>query len=319
MNDEPTIERVFCELSQMEPDNDSAQRAIERARQAVLTRPQASERSAWRGAITGRHLAAAAGLLVAVSLAAWFALGGTKSTVAFAEVLQQLDAVKTVQYVESRSHIPREGKPQGPTIVTRVQILGRYRQRKEIVSVTPGEDLGEGRPWTLGRARQGRVSIVDLQRGKMIALTPDDKRYHVIERIIGISPDDGSLHESKVKQVPEADFYQQMRAVPMDEAEKLAERMVDGKRVFGFRTVEGIERQNGTDTWTRIYWVDSRTKLPVRIEVELRSTRPRFAQSRGVASDFVFDAPLDESLFSTDMPDGYTDARRSAEQEDDGN
>jgi hypothetical protein len=318
MTNEPSIERVFRELSQIEPDGNAAVRAVEHARETISTRPVVGILSRWVGAVSGRYLAAAAGLVIAASLALWFALGGSNGAVAIAEVLQQLEAVKTVQYVETRSDIPRDGKPRGPTVVTRVQILGRYRQRKEIISVTPGEDLGEGSRWSQGPELEGLVSIVDLQQGRMVSLSPKDKRFHVIQKIMGISPDDGSLHESEVKPVPEADFYQQMRAIPTDEAEKLAERIVDGKSAVGFRTVEAVDLQGGTDTLTRTYWVDAKSKLPVRIEVEHRSTVPRHGQSRWVHSDFVFDAPLDESLFSTDPPEGYTNARESAEQADDG-
>ncbi|MEX2316255.1 MAG: hypothetical protein WD669_03820 [Pirellulales bacterium] len=315
MDHETSVQRVFDELATIEPDKDSVQRAIARARDCVHSQSAVPQSHSWGRVNGGRQLATAAGLLLAISLAAWFALGSSARTVAFTEVQQQLDAVRTVQYLHTSSPIPREGKKRRPSWVTRHQILGRYRERKEVLSVTPGEKLEEGNRWNAPAV--GRVSIIDLQRGKMISLTPETKHYNFITGFVSISPDDGSLQRSEMKPVPEADFYQKMRAVPVDKAEQLAERTMDGKKVVGFRTLKETKRQAGTDTWTTTYWVDSQTKLPVRIEAEVRSTDPNFGPSRGVSSDFVFDAPLDESLFSTDPPTGYIDARNAAGSEKD--
>jgi hypothetical protein len=56
-------------------------------------------------------------------------------------------------------------------------------------------------------------------------------------------------------------------------------------------------------------WVDPDTKLPIRIEVEYRSTHPMSGQSDWVVSDLIWDAPLDRSLFSTTPPEGYKEAK----------
>jgi outer membrane lipoprotein-sorting protein len=313
MNHDDPVQRVFDELTQIEPDKDAVHRSIARARECVLSQPTVPRSRLWGRVVRGPQLATAAGLLLAVSLAAWFALGGSNRTVAFAEVQKQLDAIQTVQFTVTHSPLPREGKKRGPSWVIRHQILGRYRERSEVLSVTPGEELEGGNRWNA--PTPGRVSIIDLQRGAMISLTPEKKQYSVITGFASMSPDDGSLEKSELKPVPEADFYRQMRAIPFDKAEKLDERVVEGKKVTGFRTVEETKRSAGTDTWTRTYWVDSQTKLPVRIEVDVRSTHPNIISTRGVLSDFVFDEPLDESLFSADPPVGYVDARNAPREE----
>jgi outer membrane lipoprotein-sorting protein len=114
------------------------------------------------------------------------------------------------------------------------------------------------------------------------------------------------VSESKVAPAPEVDFYARMRDVPTESAEELPAREIEGTKVLGFRTVEKHERPRGVDTWTRTYWVDAETKLPLQIETTVESTDPRHGQSRWIQSDIVFDEPLDESLFSTDPPEGYT-------------
>ena len=156
------------------------------------------------------------------------------------------------------------------------------------------------------KAPVGMVTITDLARGKLVSLDPKNKVFSEAKEILGISPDDGKLIKSEVKAVPEADFYTRMREFPADTADKLPEKEIAGKKAVGFRTKEKIERKRGVDTWTRIYWVDSKTMLPVHIEVTIESTDPHHGQSRWVLSDIVFDEPIDESLLSTDPPEGYT-------------
>jgi len=48
-------------------------------------------------------------------------------------------------------------------------------------------------------------------------------------------------------------------------------------------------------------WSDPETNLPLRIIIE-----KIFGQTRGVFSNFDFDAVIDESLFSMEVPEGYT-------------
>ena len=126
-----------------------------------------------------------------------------------------------------------------------------------------------------------------------------------------VSRDDGKISESKVAPAPEVDFYKNMREFPADKAERIAGREVAGHQVIGFRTTEKTQRKQGVDTWTRTYWVDTRSKLPVQIEVTSESTDPDMGQSRWVLSDIVFDEPIDASLVSTEPPHGYTERKRS--------
>ena len=105
--------------------------------------------------------------------------------------------------------------------------------------------------------------------------------------------------------MPEVNFYRKIREVPAEKAKKLPERTIAGQVAAGFQIVERNERPAGTDTWTGTYWIDPRTKLPLRIEFSRRSTDPTMADSESILTDFVFDAPLDEALFSTNPPAGY--------------
>ncbi len=105
------------------------------------------------------------------------------------------------------------------------------------------------------------------------------------------------------------DLYRKFRDVPAARTEKLPEKIVDGKKVIGFVLKESVDQADKT-TWaeTTTYWVDETTKLPVRIEYSGRNKDSNAHESYETArTDFIFDAPLDESLFSTDPPKGWKD------------
>ncbi len=202
---------------------------------------------------------------------------------------------RTVQYTETRTNrLPDGRKIQG--LIRRVKVLGRYRQREEMQH-TPGDQPESGDSSTY-------VQIIDAKKGIHLTLWPDDKNYEYVKQILGIS-DKGEIVESKPEPQPQIDYYGRMRDVPVETATKLPDRYIDGKLAHGFELVKKVEQSEGTDTWTRKYYLDPQTKLPVRIEISLRTNSPHRAESDWVKSDIVFDRPLDAKLFSTEPPDGY--------------
>jgi hypothetical protein len=247
---------------------------------------------------------AAAASLIALAGLVFLLLGEMAPTVAFADVVGKAGEAKTVQYTETRSDIPRPGEPRGPSHVTKVIILGKHRERREVVSATKGDPLPDGAVWS--EATVGRVSISNLATGGIVSLDTNAKRFSRITGFLSINPDDGKVSRHAAQAHPEADFYARMREFPADKAEKLPARKLGEREVVGFRTIEKTERPRGVDTWTRTYWVDAQRQLPVEIEVTFESTDPRRGQSRWLQSDIVFDEPVDESLLSTEPPPGYT-------------
>ena len=114
----------------------------------------------------------------------------------------------------------------------------------------------------------------------------------------------GEKKETPIEQKPslKVDFYSQIRDVP-EGATKLSEtKTIKGRKHIGFRA-SNVE---GAYTWTRTFWVDEETKLPRQIDISARSDRESYAPSDAVIENIEFDVPLDESLFSTDTPAGYT-------------
>ncbi|KPL24622.1 MAG: hypothetical protein AMJ75_03200 [Phycisphaerae bacterium SM1_79] len=137
-----------------------------------------------------------------------------------------------------------------------------------------------------GRPGDETVVIVDLEQGKLMTLIPKLKQAVVIE--MTNAPDEsGNLN-----------FFQEIRmriqnAQPFDDesVESLGEKKIEGQSAIGYH-VQKAELD-------AIVWASSKTKMPVRIEI--------FEDAMTIMmSNIVFDVELDESLFSLDVPEGYT-------------
>jgi hypothetical protein len=127
------------------------------------------------------------------------------------------------------------------------------------------------------------INIFDTDGGKMLTL-------HTGGKIAVYSDIQGSLQEET------RDYVAFLRKIITDlqnnpdfEARELGEKEIDGQKVIGF----------STDEFT--IWADAETALPVRIEVETPLSI--------VFTNFQFDVPVDESLVSMDVPDGYTEQK----------
>lgn len=304
MNDDRKLFQSLDELARIQPDADATRRVIEETRQAVTDIHESWYTVYGRKLMSRRNIAAALVALAAIAvLSHWLLPTGSTAAFGFAEVQEQVKKARSVQYTETRVDRTKDGRSP-PKSTKRVLILGSHLQREE-VSVTGGDELPQGHTWGV---RLGKyVNITDAKRGRVVVLYPKEKEFTVIRGTLW-ADDDGDVKESDIRPFPEVDYYERIRQIPAETAKKLPERTIDGKDAIGFVIHEVVERKRGTDSWTRTYWVDPRTKLPLRVEVSSRSTNPMMGESDWVQSDFVFDAPLDESLFSTVPPPGFTDA-----------
>lgn len=206
-------------------------------------------------------------LVVAVGgVAIWFYGGG--ATYAFADFVAPILEAKTAKF-----KITTEMKGQ-PTLTSEVMVLDAARQRQE--AEMPNKTKG--------------ITITDFTRGKSLTLDPASKKALVIT-YAGLTK----------KQVAQQNMFAQFRSILLDARDKpgikrepLGEKEIDGRRVVGFRV-----KMVGTEL---SLWGDPKTGLPVRVE----QTVGLYGNTRVTMSDFVFNVPMDESLFSVEPPAGYT-------------
>jgi hypothetical protein len=124
------------------------------------------------------------------------------------------------------------------------------------------------------------VNIVDPENAKMLSL-------HTTGKIAVYTDIQGQLQEGT------RDYVAFLRKIITDlknnpdfEAQELGEKEIDGQKVVGFLAGEFT------------IWADAKTALPVRIEL------PQLSM---VFKNFQFNVPVEESLVSMDVPDGYTE------------
>lgn len=132
----------------------------------------------------------------------------------------------------------------------------------------------------------GYVTVVDSTGGsfKGICLVPALKGYAAF--------DASNLPESQGSD-PKVSI-EKLKALPVQADEALGAREIDGRDLEGFRVRE--------DDVTTTVWIDPATGVLARAEIE-------FARAPGmnmILSDFQFDVPLDDSLFSLTPPEGFT-------------
>lgn len=140
--------------------------------------------------------------------------------------------------------------------------------------------------WDLRHRREihpgGRVFVFDLSHKpvEILELIPEEKRA-----VLTTAPGRGPAKDP--------DIVGMAIDMQFDYDAKLDEQEVEGHTVRGY---QGFRQ--GSD-WT--VWLDSETDLPVRIELKQPNAKRTLTYC-----EFDFDANLEESLFSTTVPDGYT-------------
>ena len=155
--------------------------------------------------------------------------------------------------------------------INRIMNMGTQRVRNELLS-PDGKTVGV-------------IAIIDYDTSRMLELIPKKKKAIVIE----------------LKDIPEKpeniletmrDIITEIQNDPNVSVEPLGEKEIDGQIAKGFRAT-------GPDGEMTV-WADPQTALPIRWEQKWR-------QMQFVFTDFQFDIEMDESLFSMEIPEGYSE------------
>jgi outer membrane lipoprotein-sorting protein len=133
------------------------------------------------------------------------------------------------------------------------------------------------------------IGIFDGRKDKAIGLNPAARTATVMD-LKNLPPENplGRSFQGLQRLVADA------RSGTAGTVERLGVETIDGRRAEGFRIRHGALEVK--------VWADPKTLLPIRVE-EARSAAP---EDRIVMTDFQVGVDLDESLFSLDVPAGYT-------------
>jgi hypothetical protein len=126
------------------------------------------------------------------------------------------------------------------------------------------------------------VSIIDLETSRILSLTISKKEAAYVD-LKGLPSMPNYLDTLR-------NIISDFQESPHFEVEELGKREVDGVEAVGF-----LARQPKVEI---TIWADPETALPVRIEQVS-------GQMKMICKNVKFDVPMDESLFSMDVPEGY--------------
>ncbi|MHC4155156.1 MAG: hypothetical protein ACYST6_09590 [Planctomycetota bacterium] len=185
--------------------------------------------------------------------------------VAWAEVLENIRNLRTLTFLIRTS----DGGPP----VAKAMVVDPYLMRTEFL----GEQ--ERAANLLG----GQILIVDAEKGKALILDTEKKK--------------ATIRPARQAVLPVYDAYRNFREMEDFSVEQVGRRRIGDIEAVGFR----LKKQDGEREI--MVWADPETKLPVLMEESVEDAQGQ--SRRFLLTDIVFDAELDRSLFSLELPEGY--------------
>ncbi|MHC4648314.1 MAG: LolA family protein [Planctomycetota bacterium] len=185
--------------------------------------------------------------------------------VAWAEVLENIRNSRTLTFLIRTS----EGGPP----VAKAMVIDPYLMRTEFLAEQERVE----------RLLGGQILIVDAEEGKALILDTVMKKARVC-------PADKTA-------LPIYDAYRNFREMEDFSVEQVGRRRIGNIQAVGFK----LKKENGEREI--MVWADPETKLPVLMEETVEDARGQVGQY--IVTDIVFDAELDRSLFSVELPEGY--------------
>ena len=105
--------------------------------------------------------------------------------------------------------------------------------------------------------------------------------------------------------IPMPNPLEELRNLKQENAQRIGEETIDGRllAVYQLRDVDLLENRHGENDADIKLWVDPQTQLPVKLIIFAAKAQ---VDTYVEFSDFHWNEELDPSLFSLDIPDGYT-------------
>jgi len=240
--------------------------------------------------ITKLATAAIVAIACLIGLSLW---RGTESGIALADVLAQIEKVKSVRC--QVSYKITGGDPNKPY---NVEIRSTGLTSQEYGSKYSTETLDPNGEWS-----QVSEKYILPRKKTTIVIYPTKKIYLCTE-----------LADAEVEQIQEENLARDpsmfFKAILSTKFESLGKSTIDGVEVAGFRNTDPnlfMNRGKNQQTYMKI-WVDVKTLLPVRFEwtMDYFDKVGHEKNEQFVMHDFQWDISVDAAEFEPPMPDGYT-------------
>jgi len=212
-------------------------------------------------------LAVAAALVIVFGSVSFWGLH-SRGSMAFGQVLKNVLSVHTVQYKGTGTvEVPGLGTK---TVTSETIIVEPGRMRQTISSADAD-------------APPSMVMIWDYSQGRCLSLDPANKRAIMMEM--------SNLPAEQKSQ----SLLEQFRVLDDKAGTSIGEKEIAGRLTQGFKV--------GAPPMEMVIWADTQTRLPVEIETTMKIGM--LPPTTMIMTDFVWDAPVDESLVSLTPPEGY--------------
>lgn len=133
----------------------------------------------------------------------------------------------------------------------------------------------------------GVTFLYDANQGRRLDLNDDDKTAQFVPDLL--------------EEFSAAEYLDEMANLARDAVEPIGERLVDGRRLIGFRV--GKRQADGKEGVGDTIWVDPDTRLPAIREYARAATELKRGSSHRTI--YTFNQPLAPELFRMSPPDGY--------------
>jgi hypothetical protein len=128
----------------------------------------------------------------------------------------------------------------------------------------------------------GDTTVIDLAEGRILTLN-DAKKEAMYYDLKGLPPIPNYLENLK-------GLFVKLQEIPHFEVQQLGVQEIDGHKAVGF-----VAKHPKVEI---TLWADARTGLPIRVD-------QTEGQMTTIVKNMQFDVPMEESLFSMEVPSGY--------------
>ena len=213
-------------------------------------------------------LAAAVFALIGIGII-YIVVSSTNENSAYAGMIKEMKNIRTMSYL---TRVSMQGKVTGNV---KTYVLSDKQIREEMFETV--QDVSEN-------TAPNCVLIHDEQKRKALTLFPEEKKAKILDK----------------SQAPFAgnriNLFEKFRTMREEDAVYEGEEEVDGKAALKY----SYQKTNGY----YLVWLDPHSLLPVRVVITGSKTTVD-STLRIEMTNFVWNPELNESLFRTDVPEGY--------------
>jgi outer membrane lipoprotein-sorting protein len=233
---------------------------------------------------------AAAFTLVVLAGAAYLLLG-SHTGIAFADIRQQIEQTQTMT-ATATAEVKTADKLVKMKMKMYFKSPGLMRQEQEMEPMLPPNATtphGATRPATSPAVQM--ITIMDMNNQNGIALMPATKQ--------AVTMDFKNVPPETLVKMKQQNFLDGLKKALAEEHEELGEQKIDGRLAKGYRCHPHEMLQ------TMEIWVDAETGNPLLVEQTVPDTMG-LGKIKVTMTDFVMNPMLDDSLFDTNIPEGYS-------------